>query len=186
MKNAETQHTNEQGEHGFVTNQRQSKRQSKRQPATTIHDLAFTDDIALFETRDKQSTIRQTMTELRDNYEKAQRKLERADANLKKRCQLYRLEKFWAFLIYSRQKPKIHPKLEEILKDYKNLEDLHVDDASFPQQFFPKKSNYTPEAIAVAVAKNSDTSNSLKLNGKQYLNGAKLYTRFVFLLFCLK
>ncbi|CAF1477548.1 unnamed protein product, partial [Rotaria sp. Silwood1] len=44
MKNAETQHTNEQGEHGFVTNQRQSK----RQPATTIHDLAFADDIALF------------------------------------------------------------------------------------------------------------------------------------------
>ncbi|CAF4191237.1 unnamed protein product, partial [Rotaria sordida] len=34
--------------------------------------------------RDKQSTIRQTMTELRDNYEKAQRKLETADANLKK------------------------------------------------------------------------------------------------------
>ncbi|CAF1124888.1 unnamed protein product [Rotaria sordida] len=34
--------------------------------------------------RDKQSTIRQTMTELKDNYEKAQRKLETADANLKK------------------------------------------------------------------------------------------------------
>ncbi|CAF1541294.1 unnamed protein product, partial [Rotaria sordida] len=33
---------------------------------------------------DKQSTIRQTMTELRDSYEKAQRKLETADANLKK------------------------------------------------------------------------------------------------------
>ncbi|CAF4352191.1 unnamed protein product, partial [Rotaria sordida] len=33
--------------------------------------------------RDKQSTIRQTMTELKDNYEKAQRKLETADANLK-------------------------------------------------------------------------------------------------------
>ncbi|CAF4060163.1 unnamed protein product [Rotaria sordida] len=46
MKNAETQHTNEQGKHGFLTNQRQSK----RQPATTIHDLAFADDIALFET----------------------------------------------------------------------------------------------------------------------------------------
>ena len=28
--------------------------------------------------------IRQTMTELRENYEKAQRKLEAADANLKK------------------------------------------------------------------------------------------------------
>ena len=45
MKNAEIQHTNEQGEHGFVTKQRQSK----RQPATIIHDLDFADDIALFE-----------------------------------------------------------------------------------------------------------------------------------------
>ena len=45
MKSAEIQHTNEQGEHGFVTKQRQSK----RQPATTIHDLDFADDIALFE-----------------------------------------------------------------------------------------------------------------------------------------
>jgi hypothetical protein len=45
MKNAETEHTNEQGEHGFVAH----RRQSKRHPATTIHDLAFADDIALFE-----------------------------------------------------------------------------------------------------------------------------------------
>ncbi|CAF1510733.1 unnamed protein product, partial [Rotaria sordida] len=67
--------------------------------------------------------------------------------------------------------------LYEILKNHKNLEDFHVDGASFPQQFFPTKSNYTPEAIAAAVAKNSDTSNSLKLNGEQYLNGAKLYTQ---------
>ncbi|CAF1368962.1 unnamed protein product [Rotaria sordida] len=34
-----------------------------------------------------------------------------------------------------------------------------------------------PEAIVAAVAKNSDTSNSLKPNGEQYLNGAKLYTQ---------
>ncbi|CAF1554689.1 unnamed protein product, partial [Rotaria sp. Silwood1] len=34
--------------------------------------------------RDKQSTIRRTMTEFRDNYEKAQQKLEAADANWKK------------------------------------------------------------------------------------------------------
>ncbi|CAF4286202.1 unnamed protein product, partial [Rotaria sordida] len=100
--------------------------------------------------------------------------------------QLYGLEKFWTFLKYSRQKPKINPKLEEILKNYKNLEDFRVDGASFPQQFFPTKSNYTPEAIVAAIAKNSDTSNSLKPNGEQYLNGAKLYTRFAFLLFCLK
>jgi hypothetical protein len=53
---------------------------------------------------------------------------------------LYGLEKFWAFLKYSRQKPKIKPKLEEILKKYKRLEDFRVDGASFPQQFYPTKS----------------------------------------------
>ncbi|CAF1478094.1 unnamed protein product [Rotaria sordida] len=101
-------------------------------------------------------------------------------------CQLYCLEKFWASLKYSREKPKINSKLEKILKKYRNLEDFRVDGVSFPQQFFPTKSNYTFEVIAAAVAKNSDTSNSFKPNGEQYLNGAKLYTRFVFLLFCLK
>ncbi|CAF4056422.1 unnamed protein product, partial [Rotaria sordida] len=83
--------------------------------------------------------------------------------------QLYGLEKFWAFLEYSRQKPKINRKLEEILKNYKNLEDFRVDGASFPQQFFSTKSNYTPEAIAATVAKNSDISNSLKPNGEHFL-----------------
>ncbi|CAF1434610.1 unnamed protein product [Rotaria sordida] len=78
--------------------------------------------------------------------------------------QLYGLEKFWTFLKYSREKPNINSKLEEILKNYRNLEDFRVDRASFPQQFFPTKSNYTFEAIAAAVAKNSDTSNSLKPN----------------------
>ncbi|CAF1275422.1 unnamed protein product [Adineta steineri] len=34
--------------------------------------------------RDKQANIRQTMTELKENYEKSQRKLETADSNLKK------------------------------------------------------------------------------------------------------
>ncbi|CAF1395047.1 unnamed protein product [Rotaria sordida] len=54
--------------------------------------------------------------------------------------------------------------------------DFRVDGASFPQQFFPTKSNYTFEAIAAAVAKNSDTSNSLKPNGEQYLNGAHIFS----------
>ena len=54
--------------------------------------------------------------------------------------QLYGLEKFWAFLKYSKQKPKINPKLDEILKSYKCLEDFRVDGASFPQQFYPTKS----------------------------------------------
>ncbi|CAF1083204.1 unnamed protein product [Rotaria sordida] len=121
------------------------------------------DENHLFQ-REIQSTIRQTMTELRDNYEKAQRKLETADANFKKKCstlveipqfqhsshtllqqngQLYGLEKFWVFLKYSRQKPKINRKLEEILKNYKNLEDFRFDGASFPQHFFLTKSNYS-------------------------------------------
>ncbi|CAF4296223.1 unnamed protein product [Rotaria sordida] len=56
--------------------------------------------------------------------------------------QFYTYEKFWAFLKYSRQKPKTNPTLEEILKNYKNLEDFRVDGTSFPQQFFPTKSNY--------------------------------------------
>ncbi|CAF1023928.1 unnamed protein product [Rotaria sordida] len=60
---------------------------------------------------------------------------------LQQNDQLYGLEKFWVFLKYSRQKPKINSKLEEILKNYKNLEDFRVDGASFPQQFFPTKSN---------------------------------------------
>jgi hypothetical protein len=54
--------------------------------------------------------------------------------------QLYGLEKFWAFLKYSRRKPKINPKLDEILKKFKRLEDFRVDGASFPQQFYPTKS----------------------------------------------
>ena len=54
--------------------------------------------------------------------------------------QLYGLEKFWAFLKYSRNKPKISGKLEEILKKYKCLEDFRVHGASFPQQFYSTKS----------------------------------------------
>ncbi|CAF1510167.1 unnamed protein product, partial [Rotaria sordida] len=46
--------------------------------------------------------------------------------------QLYGLEKFWAFLKFSREKPNINSKLEEILKNYRNLEDFRVDGASFP------------------------------------------------------
>jgi hypothetical protein len=41
MKNAQSDHTNKKGEYGFLTNYRQSS----RQPATTIQDLDFPDDI---------------------------------------------------------------------------------------------------------------------------------------------
>ena len=40
--------------------------------------------------------------------------------------QLYGLEKFWAYLKYSRKKPEINPRLNEILKKYKRLEDFRV------------------------------------------------------------
>ncbi|CAF1182877.1 unnamed protein product [Adineta ricciae] len=95
--------------------------------------------------------------------------------------QLYGMEKFWAFLKYSRRKPKINPKLEEILKKFKRLEDFRVDGASFPQQFYSTKSGIitvpAPEAVAAAAAKeaaignNSDTStmpNSLKTSGEHF------------------
>lgn len=83
---------------------------------------------------------------------------------------MYGLEKFWAFLKYSRSKPKVNQKLEEILRNYKCLEDFRVDGASFPQQFFPTRSGIitvpAPEAIAAAAARNAEsTSNSLKNNG---------------------
>lgn len=91
--------------------------------------------------------------------------------------QLYGLEKFWAFLKYSRRKPKINLRLEEILKNYKRLEDFRVDGASFPQQFFPTKTGIktlpAPEVLAANAAKGavaagnnidapSNMSNSLK------------------------
>ncbi len=40
--------------------------------------------------------------------------------------QLYGLEKFWAYLRYSRKKPEINPRLNEILKKYKRLEDFRI------------------------------------------------------------
>jgi hypothetical protein len=97
--------------------------------------------------------------------------------------QLYGLEKFWAFLKYAPRKPKVNPKLEEILKNYKRLEDFRVEGASFPQQFYPTKSGIktvpAPEAVAAAAAKeaaaaagtNSDTTaigNSLKTSSEHF------------------
>lgn len=42
--------------------------------------------------------------------------------------QLYGLEKFWAFLKYSKAKTlEIDPKLQEYLRKYKRLEDFRVD-----------------------------------------------------------
>ena len=40
--------------------------------------------------------------------------------------QLYGLEKFWAYLRYSRKKPDIDSRLNGILKNYKRLEDFRV------------------------------------------------------------
>lgn len=61
--------------------------------------------------------------------------------------QLYGLEKFWAFLKYSRRRPKVDQKLEEILKNYKCLEDFRVEGASFPQQFYSTKSGIVVRSI---------------------------------------
>ncbi|CAF1344590.1 unnamed protein product [Rotaria sordida] len=50
----------------------------------------------------------------------------------------------------------------------------------FHNNFFQQNQIITvpaPEAIVAAIAKNSNTSNSVKSNDEQYLNGAKLYTQ---------
>ena len=45
--------------------------------------------------------------------------------------QLYGLEKFWAFLKYSRRRIDVTPRLYDILKKYKRLEDFRIIDVSF-------------------------------------------------------
>ena len=45
--------------------------------------------------------------------------------------QLYGLEKFWAYLKYSRKRPDIEPRLSEILSKYKRLEDFRVVDVKY-------------------------------------------------------
>ena len=60
--------------------------------------------------------------------------------------QLYGLEKFWAFLKYSRQRPDITPKLADILKRYKRLEDFRmVDDANMTSSLQQRKLPITSE-----------------------------------------
>jgi len=62
--------------------------------------------------------------------------------------QLYGLEKFWAYLRYSRKKPEINPRLSEILKKYKRLEDFRIvttpEMVSSLQQRLPNQSPYGP------------------------------------------
>ncbi|CAF4122059.1 unnamed protein product, partial [Rotaria magnacalcarata] len=58
MKNVQLDHANEKGESGFITNERQSR----RQPATTINDLEFADDIALFESSFERAQSQLTQT----------------------------------------------------------------------------------------------------------------------------
>ncbi|CAF1263430.1 unnamed protein product, partial [Didymodactylos carnosus] len=78
--------------------------------------------------------------------------------------QLYGLEKFWAFLKYSKRNPVINPKLQDILKNYKRLEDFRIDGASFPQQWYPSKTGIktvpAPEAAAAAALKENASSNT--------------------------
>ena len=49
--------------------------------------------------------------------------------------QLYGLEKFWAFLKYSRRRIDVSPRLSDILKKYKRLEDFRVIDVSHSFHF---------------------------------------------------
>lgn len=39
---------------------------------------------------------------------------------------LYGLEKFWAFLHYSKQKPEMEPRIAQLLKKYRRIEDFRI------------------------------------------------------------
>lgn len=53
--------------------------------------------------------------------------------------QLYGLEKFWAFLKYSKAKTlEIDPKLQECLSKFKRLEDFRIDVRSSNKSLFLK------------------------------------------------
>ena len=56
MRKAEVDNTNDKGEHGFITN----LRESVRRPATSINDLDFADDIALLENSLEQLQLQYT------------------------------------------------------------------------------------------------------------------------------
>lgn len=64
--------------------------------------------------------------------------------------QLYGLEKFWAYLRYSRKKPEIDGRLNDILKNYKRLEDFRIvtesQMVSSLQQRLPNHSPYVQTA----------------------------------------
>jgi hypothetical protein len=58
MKNAENEHTNSKGEHGFAT----SLKQSARHQTPTMHDLDFVDDIVLLENTLERAQYQPTTT----------------------------------------------------------------------------------------------------------------------------
>ena len=58
MKNAQFDHANDEEEYRFITDERQSK----QQPAATIHDLEFADDITLLESTIERAQLQLTKT----------------------------------------------------------------------------------------------------------------------------
>lgn len=82
--------------------------------------------------------------------------------------QLYGLEKFWAYLRYSRKKPEINSRLNEILKKYKRLEDFRIvtekEMVSSLQQRLPNQSPYGPSASTTAPIQTNTTNNNLNKN----------------------
>merc|ERR1711894_390328 len=78
--------------------------------------------------------------------------------------QLYGLEKFWAFLKYSKQQNEIiiEPTLKDALARYKTLEDFRADPTSYPQSaqvrgIFPRE-----------VSRPSSTRGSISSRMSQY------------------
>jgi len=83
--------------------------------------------------------------------------------------QLYGLEKFWAFLKYSRKRPDIMPRLAEILKKYRRLEDFRVVDDNMVSSLQQRKAPLSAllNQSAKPVTPSTQSQNQPPIQSKQ-------------------
>lgn len=64
---------------------------------------------------------------------------------------LYGLEKFWAFLHYGRQKPELDPRIAELLKKYRRIEDFRINFEA-PDGFFGYRKRLPSTSADVSIS----------------------------------
>ncbi|VDK41125.1 unnamed protein product [Taenia asiatica] len=64
---------------------------------------------------------------------------------------LYGLEKFWAFLHYGKQKPEINPRIAQLLKKYRRIEDFRINFEA-PDGFFGYRKRLPSTSADVSIS----------------------------------